>query len=204
MRARILLLIVVLVAVPAGTADAKHKQRHHKHHKHAQKQPAKPSPKPRPAPKPAGFDGSCEFSGTVTFTPALTSSPQPIVQHANAPGTCTGTFVDHAGSTHSLDKAPVTYSAESASDSGSCAFGMASGTGTLAFEAGDLAFAMNEYRAAANPLIYLSGKAGGEAWMPVTPSQSSDPVAAVEACNGGGLEHSDFDAHLQTNGPISG
>ena len=53
-------------------------------------------------------------------------------------------------------------------------------------------------------MIRLTAKAGGGAWMPVTPSQSSDPVAAVQACNGAGLERFDLDAHMQTMGVLSG
>jgi hypothetical protein len=155
-------------------------------------------------PKPERFDGSCEFSGSVTFTPPMTSAPQPIAQHADAPGTCTGTFADRRGRTRQLDNTPATYRAESSGDAVSCAFGLASGSGALVFPGGQIAFAMNEYRGGATPLIRLTGKAGGEAWMPVTPSQSSDPVAAVQACNGAGLDHFDLDAHMQTMGAISG
>jgi hypothetical protein len=154
--------------------------------------------------KPESFDGSCEFSGSVTFTPPMTSAPQPVAQHANAPGTCTGKFTDRFGRAHALDNAAATYSAESSGDQVSCAFGLASGTGSLAFPDGAIAFAMNEYRAGATPLIRLTGSNGGEAWMPVTPSQSSDPVAAVQACNGAGLDHFDLDAHMNTVGAISG
>jgi hypothetical protein len=197
------MLIAALVVLPVGTADAK--RHHHKRgHAHARRHAPKPKPPVPVAPKPASFDGTCEFSGAVTFTPPMTSTPQPTRQHANAPGTCTGTYVDHAGASHALDAAPVTYTAESGGDAVSCAFGMASGTGSLVFGDGNLAFTMNEYRVAATPLIHLGGQAGGEAWMPVTPSQSSDPTAAVQACNAGGLEQFDLDAHLRTNGPIRG
>jgi hypothetical protein len=154
--------------------------------------------------EPERFDGSCEFSGSVTFTPPMTSAPQPIAQHANAPGTCSGTFTDRRGRRHALHNAAAAYRAESSGDQVSCAFGLASGSGTLAFPAGAIGFAMNEYRGGATPLIRLTGNAGGEAWMPVTPSQSSDPIAAVQACNGAGLERFDLDAHLQTMGAISG
>jgi hypothetical protein len=160
---------------------------------------------PRPQQlKPETFDGSCEFSGAVTFTPPMTSSPQPVAQHASAPGTCSGTFTDKFGGTHSLDNAAASYRAESSGDQVSCEFGLASGTGTLAFPDGEIAFAMNEYRGGATPLIRLTGNSGGEAWMPVTPSQSSDPAAAVQACNGAGLDHFDLDAHMRTMGAISG
>jgi len=167
----------------AGVADARAK------HKHL---------------KPESFNGSCEFSGAVTFTPPMTMAPQRIAQHADAPGTCKGTFTDRFRHAHALDGSAATYRAESSGDQVSCAFGIAAGTGTLLFPDGEIAFAMNEYRGGATPLIRLTGKDGGEAWMPVTPGQSSDPVAALEACSGTGLDHFDLDAHMQTAGPMSG
>jgi hypothetical protein len=176
----------------AGVADARAKHKHHRHHR-AKKQL-----------KPESFDGSCEFSGAVTFTPPMTSTPQPVAQHADAPGTCTGTFVDQFGGTHQLDGAAARYRAESSGDQVSCEFGLASGTGTLSFPDGEIAFAMNEYRGGATPLIRLTGKNGGEAWMPVTPSQSSDPAAAVQACNGAGLDRFDLDANMQTTEALRG
>jgi hypothetical protein len=185
-------VVAALVVAFAGVADVADARTRHTHH-NAEKRL-----------KPESFDGSCEFSGSVTFTPPMTTTPQPTAQHANAAGTCSGTFVDSYGATHALDGAPAAYRAESSGDSVSCAFGVASGTGTLAFPDGEIAFAMNEYRGGATPLIRLTGKAGGEAWMPVTPSQSSDPAAAVEACNAGGLERFDLDAHMQTMGRMSG
>jgi hypothetical protein len=181
----------------AGVADArskhkhKHKQHHHKHHR-------------QPPMKPESFDGSCDFSGAVTFTPPMTSQPQPVAQHADAPGKCSGTFTDKFGGTHQLDNADARYQAESSGDQVSCEFGLASGTGTLSFPDGQIEFAMHEYRGGATPLIELTGKAGGEAWMPVTPSQSSDPAAAVQACNGAGLDKFDLDAHMHTMEPIGG
>jgi hypothetical protein len=176
----------------AGVADARAKHKHHRHHP-ANKQL-----------KPESFDGSCEFSGAVIFTPPMTSTPQPVAQDADAPGTCTGTFVDQFGGTHQLDGATARYRAQSSGDQVSCEFGLASGTGTVSFPDGEIAFAMNEYRGGATPLIRLTGKNGGEAWMPVTPSQSSDPAAAVRACNGAGLDRFELDAHMQTTEALRG
>src|SRR5205814_8510487 len=110
-----------------GVADARAKHKHKQHHSKKHNRPHKPAP---PQLKPASFDGSCEFSGTVRFTPPLTAVPQPVAQRADAPGTCTGTFVDRYGSTHQLDNAAAGYRADSSGDSVSCAFGLASGTGT--------------------------------------------------------------------------
>ena len=182
----LLAAFIVAFAGVATVADARAKHRHHRQL------------------KPESFDGSCEFSGSVTFTPPMTTTPQPVGQHADAPGTCSGTFVDKYGGTHRLDKAAAAYRAESSGDSVSCELGLAAGTGTLVFPDGEIAFAMNEYRGGATPLIRLTGAAGGEAWMPVTPSQSSDPAAAVAACNGSGLSRFDLDGHLRTTSPIRG
>ena len=152
----------------------------------------------------SSFHGSCEFSGTVFFDPPMTTAPQTIAQSAAAPGTCSGTLVGRRGRTRALDAAPARYRARSSGDGVSCAFGLASGSGVLTIGRARIPFLMTEYRGGATPLIRLTGKAGGEAWMPVTPSQSSDPVAAVQACNGPGLDHFDLDAHMQTLGAISG
>jgi hypothetical protein len=134
----------------------------------------------------------------------MTTQPQPVAQTADAPGTCTGTFVDRRGRRYALDGSPARYAARSSGDAVSCALGVASGEGTLSFRQGRIGFAMTEYRGGATPLIHLVGNAGGDAWMPVTPSQSSDPLAAVQACNSGGLSSFALDAHMQTNGALRG
>jgi hypothetical protein len=203
----------VLATVPAvsgqpAASKAEHAHRHpaKKKHKrrHASAHPA-PKPEPPPAPpRPATFDGSCDLSGTVTLTPGMTNTPQPVVQHALAAGTCTGTFSDGKGRTSSLDKAPVTYAAESAGDQVSCLDGTATGTGTLSFPGGALAFALSETRLVATPLLRLTGKAGGEMDGFATPSQSQDTVASVQACNGSGLESFALDIHVQTSSPMAG
>ena len=190
-----------------GVADARSK---HKQHHHAKKQKRRKRAAPKSPPqqqqqlKPESFDGSCEFSGAVRFTPPMTSQPQPVAQHADASGTCNGTFTDRLGGTHQLDGAAARYLAESSGDQVSCEFGLASGPGTLVFPDGEISFTMHEYRGGATPLIELTGKNGGEAWMPVTPSQSSDPAAAVQACNGAGLDEFKLDGHMHTMGAISG
>jgi hypothetical protein len=152
----------------------------------------------------ASFNGSCEFSGVVKFNPPMTTTPQPIAQYADAPGTCTGTFVDRRGRSYSLDGTPATDRAWSSGDLVSCEFGLASGTGFLSFPRGRIHFTMQEYRPGATPMIQFTGRRSGGAWMAVTPSQSSDPVAALQACSGAGLSEFDLDGQFQTNGAISG
>jgi hypothetical protein len=150
------------------------------------------------------FDGNCALSGAVSFSPALTLSPQPVVQTARAAGTCTGMFTDAAGRRHRLDAASVTYAAQSASAMGSCPGGIASGSGVLTFPHGRLRFGLSETRAAAVPALTLSGARSGTAIGLVTPASSQDPLAAVQACAGAGLDRFELDARLQTGGRISG
>jgi len=200
-------LVVAFAFQPAdASASAGHHKhhKHHKHHRHHRAQPAPQAPADPPPAGPASFDGSCEFSGAVKFTPPMTTTPQTIAQHADAPGTCTGTFVDASGASHQLDNSPVRDVSESSGDAVSCEFGLASGTGHFIFSFGSIAFTLHEYRVGATPIIRFDGKTSGGSWMVITPSPSSDPVAAVQACGGAGLQEFDLDAHMQTDEPITG
>jgi hypothetical protein len=154
--------------------------------------------------RPLTFDGSCDFSGAVTFSSPMTNTPQPLVQTAVAPGTCTGALRDRRGRQHRLDSDAVTYRAISSGDSIACPFGTATGSGTLDFAAGSLRFTMSETRVAAFPTLELKGVRGGGAEALAQPSASQDPAEAVAACAGPGLEEFLFDAHMQTTEPISG
>ena len=188
-------VVAVVVLAPAGAAIAKSKHHHQSRNQHQNRIAPRRS---------ASFDGTCKFSGVVKFSPAMTNSLQPVAQDADAPGICTGTFADGFGRSHTLDNAAATYSAQSSGSQVSCALGLAAGSGSLTFTYGEIAFTMHEYRVAAVPIIRLDGKDGGSAWMPATPSPDSDPVAAVQACNGGGLSEFKLDAHLRTAGAVRG
>jgi hypothetical protein len=157
-----------------------------------------------PAAHATSFNGSCDFSGTVRFDPPMTTTPQPVAQTADAPGTCSGTLTDRRGRRHTLNAAAARDQAWSSGDAVSCEFGVATGSGRLTFAAGVVRFTMTEYRGGATPLIHFQGRRGGEAWMQVTPSQGSDPVAALQACSAGGLSSFALDAHMQTVGALSG
>jgi hypothetical protein len=133
----------------------------------------------------------------------MTSTPRPTAQHALAPGICSGTFADGQGRTSRLDKAPVIYAVES-SGSISCLDGTATGGGRLLFPGGSLAFNFSETRLVATPFLRLTGKAGGELDGFATPSQSQDPAASVQDCNGSGMKSFALDMHFQATSPISG
>jgi hypothetical protein len=154
--------------------------------------------------RPTRFSGRCDFTGAVAFDPALTNLPQPVVQRARAAGTCTGRFVDARGRAHRLAGAPVTYAARSVAEADSCLGGTADGSGVLTFPDGRLGFLLSETRLAAVPLLTLDGGRSGSAMAAVTPNAGQDPVAALRACAGPGLEEFTFDARLQTTPRISG
>ncbi|MFL5842118.1 MAG: hypothetical protein ACJ77Z_16840 [Thermoleophilaceae bacterium] len=156
------------------------------------------------AQRPVSFSGSCDFSGSVTFSPPMTNTPQRVAQHAFAPGACTGTFTDGKGRPRVLDNAPVTYVADSAGATVSCLAGTATGAGRLLFPHGALPFAFSETRLVATPLLQLTGRSGGSMDGVATPSQSQDPVSAVQDCNGPGLRAFALDAHFRTTPAISG
>src|SRR5437763_2324154 len=150
------------------------------------------------------FNGSCRLSGSVSFSPRLTSSSQPVDQSAQASGTCTGSFVDRGGHTHQLESAPVSYQATEHGDAASCGGGTDAGSGQLAFPQGTLRFTISELRATGVVAASLSGAGGGSATATVNPSTSENPATTVQQCAGPELAQSDIDINLQTTPDISG
>jgi hypothetical protein len=154
-------------------------------------------------PAPVSFSGDCELTGTVTFDPPMTNTPQTIEQHARAPGTCTGTFTDGRGREHELDGAPVVFDERGRGDNVSCASGTPTGTGFLEFELGRLDFEMAESRAGALALLNLTGQKSGSAAAFGTPPPGGDPSALLAKCSGPGIERVELTGRLTTPG-ISG
>ena len=157
----------------------------------------------QPAPQHAvSFDGSCQFSGAVTFTPPLTNSPQDVRQDVEAKGSCTGTLVDHAGHSHALDNAPVVYKDTADAKGVTCAYGLDSGTGELDFADGTVGFEFDEYRTGPFPLLHFAGTKRGDAYGTARPSQSQPPASVLD-CNAGGLKRFELDGELQTMSPLT-
>lgn len=154
--------------------------------------------------RPSTFNGSCKFSGSVSFAPPLTNNPQPIDQTAHGSGTCSGSFVDGDGHAHQLDGAPAAYQASEHGDSASCGGGTDSGSGQLLFPYGTLRFTISEVRGTAVVAASLTGAGGGSAKATVTPSASDDPFSTVQQCSGAGLSETGIDISLQTSPDISG
>lgn len=157
----------------------------------------------QPQDRASSFSGSCSLSGSVSFTPPLTTSPQPVDQSAHASGTCSGTFVDRQGKTHQLSGAPASYVGSEHGDSASCGAGTDEGSGRLEFPEGTIRFSISEVRGAAVVAASLTGTAGGSAKALAEPSQSQDP-ATLQQCAGAGIQQAKIDIHAQTTPTISG
>lgn len=149
------------------------------------------------------FDGGCDLSGSVAFTPPLKSSPQDLTQSASAPGKCSGTFTDAAGRRHDLSNLPVTFSETSFAKQASCASGTATGPGKLSFRYGTIRFKFSEIRGGPVPVATATGLAGGSAHGTATPSPGQDPKSAAD-CAGAGIKKFQIDIHLETTPNISG
>jgi hypothetical protein len=147
------------------------------------------------------FSGSCDFSGTVTFDPPLTTSSQPTQATAEASGPCSGTWTRPNGGEQTLNDAPVRYHAES-DGTQSCGSASAAGTGLLEYARRKIRFAFSEERAGAVAPIRLEGQNGGS--FMGTATASGDPLTIIERCAGSGLESVGIDINGSTTPTISG
>ena len=154
---------------------------------------------------PIGFDGTCDAAGPVRFDPPLTNTPQPITQSVRIPGTCSGTVVDRAGRPHTIDGKPGLYVATEYGDRISCGSGSDAGTGMLVFPGfGRLHFSVSESRAGGVAVLQLRGAHSGSALITGSISPDEDQAEILAACAGDGLKEVDLEAHLSTNGTMSG
>lgn len=155
--------------------------------------------------KPMKFEGSCEFHGSVVFTPPLTSAPHDLDQSVMAPGKCTGKLTDRRGRTRDVTDIATTFAENSHAPGASCAGGTAEGAGSLTFPDGKLAFAFSERRAAALATATATGAAGGSASGFGAPPPGPDAPDTVAQCGGEGIKEVALDLQLQTDtGGISG
>lgn len=150
------------------------------------------------------FNGSCQLSGTVAFTPPVTNSPHPFTQHARARGMCSGSFTDRSGRTHHLNNARVRYRAVERASSGTCNGGTDAGTGVITFPEGRISFRISETRASAVVAVMLRGARGGSAAGQANVSSSANPVAIIQACGSDGLKSAPIQARAVTTPSISG
>ena len=153
-------------------------------------------------PGPLTLDGECDLTGTVAFSPPLTSDTRPVATHARARGTCSGTLTDRAGRRHQLDDEAVRYDASAPAQPQSCNSGTPKGSGVLVLRWGRLRFTTSETRAGAAPFLTLSGKRGGSAL--VNGRATDDPATLLQKCAGDGIEKAHLTGHLSTTPTISG
>jgi hypothetical protein len=157
-----------------------------------------------PSDQPSTFSGSCEFAGTVAFSPPLSNNPQTVDQQVEGPGKCSGTFVDGQGHSHELDDSPATYLATGRGEGATCGQGMATGSGRLVFEWDDIPFTLSERRAGGNVIASLTGANSGSATATGGVSRSEDPVEILQKCGSTGLERVGLEGRLTTPDYISG
>jgi hypothetical protein len=150
------------------------------------------------------FTGQCQFSGRVSWDPALTNQPQTVTQRAKVAGTCSGQFVDGRGRTHQLSDSPASVSETSQNPNATCSGGTSTGRAVMSFRYGTIGAGFQEERAGAAAVITLTGDAGGSATSLVTASTSEDPVDILMRCAGPGLDSARIDADDTTTPSISG
>ena len=162
------------------------------------------SPRNSPTRPADTFSGQCQFTGTVTFKPPLSNTPQNITQHVDAPGTCSGTFVGPHGVSRQLDNAQSTYVATERSSGASCAGGTATGSGELVLPYGAIEFSESETRTGVFVVATATGAAGGSAAGYAAPTPDQSPVTAAQECAGSGIPSATVNIQLSTTPSISG
>jgi hypothetical protein len=150
------------------------------------------------------FSGSCKLSGTATWDPPMTNTPQAATQRVQATGTCSGTFNGRNGRARQLNNAPVTWQTTEYTPDVSCSAETDSGSGKVTFQYGTIRFTIAETRVTAGAAFTLKGAEGGSATGEANISPSADPVAITEACGGAGLTAAPTDIQATTTPSISG
>lgn len=150
------------------------------------------------------FSGTCQMTGSVSFEPALTNSPQSVVQHARATGTCSGSFTDRVGRTSQLSDAKVRYVATERATNATCGAGTDVGTGALRFRYGAIRFSISEVRTGPLVTAIAQGARGGSAAGQGNVSPSANPVTILQQCAGAGLAGAPIDIRLASTPSISG
>ena len=160
-----------------------------------------PEPAPQESGAPERFSGECAIDGIVRFDPPMTNTPQRITQSIDGQAAlCTGTFVDAAGRTHELDRAPVSETTTAVSENHSCGAAFPSGPGILFFPHGAIDVTFDEYRIGALPLVRFTGAAGGSLTGYASPTE--EPAELIAKCGAEGIEQVHVTGEMQ--GEISG
>jgi polyvinyl alcohol dehydrogenase (cytochrome) len=150
------------------------------------------------------FAGDCQLTGSVTFRPALTTTPQPVDQSVRATGVCSGSFTGADGKTQQLNGAPATYIAAEHAAQASCGAGTDAGSGMIMLPGGSISFTISEVHAGPAVAASAQGAGGGSAAGQANVSPSESPVAVLQACGGSGLAGAPIDIRLATTPSMSG
>lgn len=152
-----------------------------------------------PAPGTHSFSGSCSISGTDTFDPPASNTPQDLHVSYDATGTCSGSLDGHQ-----LSNAPVSWHSEGYSY-GTCAQANTTqpGTASMTFPNGasiQSTFDFSSLLTQINMSYYgvRSGFAAGQATF-LTPRTGPD---AVINCAGPGDRRVPMDLTLSTDSPL--
>jgi hypothetical protein len=150
------------------------------------------------------FSGSCKLSGTATWDPPITNTPQASTQRVRATGTCSGTFTGPNGQARQLNNASVSWQTTLYAPAASCSAETDSGSGKVTFQYGTIRFTISETRVGPVSAFTLKGGEGGSAAGQANVSPSADPVAITQACGGAGLTGAPADLQVTTTPSISG
>jgi hypothetical protein len=150
------------------------------------------------------FSGTCKLSGTATWDPPMTNTPQAATQRVQATGTCSGTFTGRNGRARQLNDALVSWQTTEYTPDASCSAETDSGSGKVTFQYGTIRFTISETRVTAGAAFTLKGARGGSAAGEANISPNADPVAITEACGGAGLTEAPTDIQTTTTPSISG
>jgi hypothetical protein len=152
---------------------------------------------------PSSFEGTCQFSGLLRQSPALTNLPQPGEATARAVGTCSGTLTNEKGGERELDASRSKYFARARGDL-SCGGGSATGEGFIRVGREKVRFRFSEARGPGVATVKLDGAAGGSAAGEARVSEEENPIEIAQKCSGAGLPEVRIRIDIATTPEISG
>lgn len=148
---------------------------------------------------PDSFAGSCSLQGTISFTPPVTNTHQPLTTTYDATGTCSGTLDGRQ-----VSNAPVKMHNVARSD-GSCsdAHTTAPGQGSIAYADGTIIGYTFEYTSVLTEIdLTMHGERSGSATAHATSMTARTPPDVALKCAGAGASEIPLDVSLTTDSPL--
>jgi hypothetical protein len=131
------------------------------------------------------FSGTCQLSGTVMYSPAITIVPHTGLDVAWGTGTCSGALITNRRHRRILSSAPVTIR-ERHHGLIWCMGGASTGTGVLDFTYSRIDFQLAEQRGPGIAVLELTGARGGRA-LGTAAVDPRSAESAAQQCAGSGL-----------------